>query len=155
MSLNLDPSIGISKYELRMWTTAIKNGYPITDDIRKAMVQKAIAGLAHTKDDRAIVRFIDVLCKMDGVNVKREAIEASEAKAAEQHNHLHIHGAVGDPALEHRMEQLGLTVPSRLEQMLQDRLPDPPTNGYHANGSNGHANGHTNNGHNGYHHNGG
>lgn len=78
MSLNLDPNVGISKYELRLWTKAIKNGYPITDDIRKAMVQKAIAGLATTKDDRAIVRFLDVLVKMDGVNVRREMIDAAE-----------------------------------------------------------------------------
>lgn len=149
MSLNLDPNVGISKWELRNWMTALTNGYPITPDIRRAMIGKAVAVLATSTNERTTARVIDVLCKMDSLNVKREALEAAASlKATEQHNHLHIHGAVGDPALEHRMEQLGLAAPSRLEQMLQDRLPDPPTNGHTSNG-------HTTNGHNGYHHDGG
>lgn len=154
MSLNLDPNTGISKWELRNWMTALTNGYPISDEIRKAMVGKAVKVMAHSDNERTTARIIDVLCKMDSLNVKREALEAAaQLKATEQHNHLHIHGAVGDPALEHRMEQLGLTQPSRLEQMLQERLPDPPANG-HTNGYHNGTNGHTTNGHNGHHHDG-
>lgn len=76
MSLNLDPNVGISKWELRNWMTALTNGYPITPDIRRAMIGKAVAVLATSTNERTTARVIDVLCKMDSLNVKREALEA-------------------------------------------------------------------------------
>ena len=140
--------------DLKLLRRAIRNDWPIPEADRAYILSQVMGVLKTSGDERNILTAAKVFLSADSINAKRETNDlAAEAKAAEQHNHLHIHGAVGDPALEHRMEQLGLTAPSRLEQMLEDRLPDPPTNGYHANG-NGHANGHTN-GHNGHHHNGG
>ena len=86
------PSVDLTRPgDLALIRTAIRNEYPITDDVRKLIVNQM--ALIVGRDDSAKMRVAAarVLVAADSVNVKREAIQQADEHKRMPDKHLHLH----------------------------------------------------------------
>ena len=124
-----------SHSELAMIQRAIKNEWPLTDEMRAIVVEQMGDLVVKSFDPRAKVAAAKVLAQVDRVNVQRESNLIAEERALIGETHQHVH-----------FEALnaGRDLISQVLAELEHQPEGPDTPGSRSNGSgrgNGHAGG--------------
>ena len=83
---------GGARSDARMVERAIREKWPITDEIRQLATQQMAITVGRSESERARVAAARVLAQFDRVNVQRESnlIAEERARTAETHQHVHF-----------------------------------------------------------------
>lgn len=82
-----DGSLHPGKYNMALARRAIKAGWPISDEVKKLVVDQMAEVVGSSDDERNRIGAARVLVAADGVNARREAADSP---------HLHLHGVLSD-----------------------------------------------------------
>lgn len=83
-----DGELHPGKYNMAIARKAIREKWPITDQIRQLVINQMALVVGKSEDERNRIAASKVLVAADSVNTRREEIETPQ-----QHEH-HVHGAV-------------------------------------------------------------
>lgn len=75
----------ISKADLKIVESAIKNRYPFTDEMRKLIANKIVVAIGQARTTRELVSAIRCAAELDALNVAREKIDAPQNVNVNQH----------------------------------------------------------------------
>lgn len=79
----------VASEDLRLIRRAILNGWPVTDEIRRKVMDRVEIILDQSDKPRDVINAARVAIQADGLNAKREAMELDSEKGPEIHLHAH------------------------------------------------------------------
>ena len=79
---------------MAMVRRAIKEGWPITPQLRRILVDKMADVMTLADDERTQVAAAKVLIAADAINTKREAMDQADDHKAQPDLHLHAHADI-------------------------------------------------------------
>lgn len=88
-------------YNMRLMETALRNGYPIGDDLRNRIVENMDNVLTNAADPRLKINAARVLLAADKLNVQRE----HGPRHGDQHLHIHTDGPSEKPATVNELRE--------------------------------------------------
>lgn len=91
-----DGALHPGKYNMALVRRAIRNDYPISPEIRKALVEQMHLVMECSDDQRNQIGAAKVLIFADAINAKREAMDQADELKKSPTIHLHAHKHVHD-----------------------------------------------------------
>lgn len=79
----------VASEDLRLIRRAILNGWPVTDEIRRKVMDRVEIILDQSDKPRDVINAARVAIQADALNAKREAMELDAEKGPEIHLHAH------------------------------------------------------------------
>lgn len=79
----------VASEDLRLIRRAILNGWPVTDEIRRKVMDRVEVILDQSDKPRDVINAARVAIQADSLNAKREAMELDAVKGPEIHLHAH------------------------------------------------------------------
>jgi hypothetical protein len=80
---------GTESEDMRLIRRSIRNGWPVSDEIRRKVMERVEGILDNSSDSRDVINASKVAIQADGLNAKREAMELDAEKGPEIHLHAH------------------------------------------------------------------
>ena len=100
----------LPRSSLAMIEVAINRGYPISEEMRKAIIDKAFETIKTSKKLRAIFGACKVLLAADMINVRRESLEIENRKADAIESTALLREVMANPEARKLLSQLSVHI---------------------------------------------